>query len=247
VTAQLFNPNVAESLPTLRDSAGEEYVAMAVNVFAISGRGLKGEVTFYYGRRVTGTITLDKPNPAGRLRCTIDFTAPSSWKREHPLSALRVVAHWFRDIGGFAAVRKAHVCHIVARLAEGMEEAEAHQAVTAYAASEWHQKRRCWVAIQKFFTNHAGHVEQWLDKAHSDPRLRPPDPDAPRRAEEAKARLDAAEAQRAKVDRWKFLATDRGREYLATPEGQAFLKTAEGQDFLRSDASRTLRSSGVNQ
>lgn len=134
------------------------------DVPVIVGHGLRSALRAD-GRRMSGTITLDKPNPKGRLKIGVDYIAPKSWNSAHHQSALAVAAHWFRDIGGLLRIRKAHLGHIVQRLQEGATEQELHAAVSAYAASPWHRERKCWLTINSFFTRDAW--EQWADKAHA--------------------------------------------------------------------------------
>jgi hypothetical protein len=124
------------------------------------------------GRKISGTVQLERPNPSGRRTCTLLYTAPASWSAGHHQAALAVAIHWFRDIGGFRQIAKRHLCHIVQRLIEGVSEREMHAAVNAYAASPWHReqhaaKKTAWTTIQRFFVagekNDRGLLDKWIE------------------------------------------------------------------------------------
>ncbi len=138
----------------------------AFDVASIVGQGVRVQLAVT-GRQVSGRADLTAPNPKGRRSCTVQYTAPVSWAGDHHAAALRVVLHWFRDIGGFSIVAKRHVCHVVQRLAEGTTEREMHAAVAAYAASEWHRAKKSWATIQRFFTRDL--LDKWIDES---PELR---------------------------------------------------------------------------
>ncbi len=124
--------------------------------------GVRAEIT-QVGRKVEGLIALDAPNRVRRSRCKVDYTIPKSWTDDENEAALRLAAHWFRDIGGFQTVCKRHVCHIVARLKEEISEREMHFAIKAYATSPWHVEKKSWVAMTRFFVSDM--VSQWIDKS----------------------------------------------------------------------------------
>jgi hypothetical protein len=129
---------------------------------SIDGSGARLELAVE-GRRVVGQVELAKPNPKGRLRCKVEYTAPKSWSDDHHAAALCVAAHWFRDIGGLNCVRKAELCHVVRRLEEGVTEREMHAAITAYADSEWHRGNRQWTTIRRFFLQ--DFLAKWIDES----------------------------------------------------------------------------------
>ena len=113
------------------------------------------------GNRVTGTIQLAKQNPRRRVTCKVDYRIPESWSPEHHLTAVRIACHWFRDIGGFQTLRHSQLCHIVKNLEVGENPREIHEAIAAYANSEWHKKSKKWTTIEKFFMD--GRLGTWID------------------------------------------------------------------------------------
>jgi hypothetical protein len=159
------------------------------------------------GRRVTGQVELAKPNPKGRLRCKVEYTAPKSWSDDHHAAALCVAAHWFRDIGGLNCVRKAELCHVVRRLEEGVTEREMHAAITAYAASEWHRSEGQWTTIRKFFLHDL--LAKWIDES---PTLR-------RERDQAnRAEADAEYSRRMQQERERARRNHPVRQATPTPK-----------------------------
>lgn len=151
------------------------------------------------GARVTGSVIIDKPNPKGRTSCGINMVLRSNWSAQDAASALRVAAHWFAVIGGLAAIRNAHLCHIVARIRDGYEEKQMHDAIDAYAASNWHRTQKAWTRIERFFD--AGFIDQWMDNglalAASRKAQVKADAGRERRAAEQRDQQERIEAERA--------------------------------------------------
>ena len=119
------------------------------------------------GRHLTGTIELDAANPFGQRQCEIDLQIPGSWPEGTDLAVVRIIAHWYRDIGNLPAkITHRHACHVAARLGEGYKEEDIHQAINAYAASGWHRSNRKWAAIGSWFGTTT--LDRWCTKAVAD-------------------------------------------------------------------------------
>jgi len=169
----------------------------------VAGAGLRCEMT-RIGSRVTGQIALDYPNPSGRVRCRLGYNVPASWTPAHHEAALRVAAHWFRDIGGFNTIEKSELCHIVQVLQRGrgeITEQQLHAAVAAYAASKWHREGRRWKTIQCWFTS--GDWKAWLDKA--------PDPEQVADQAQRRAAAEAEYQRKLEADRAAHRAAHRAQ------------------------------------
>jgi len=137
---------------------------IAIEPASISSVGVRYEIAID-GRDVTGELLLDKPNPYKRRKADVKFAAPASWTDEHHAAALRIAAHWFRDIGEFGHLVKKHLCQVVQRLSEGRTEHELHAAIATYASSEWHRDGCKWTRIGRFFDTRYSHFETWIAKS----------------------------------------------------------------------------------
>ncbi|HUU83504.1 MAG TPA: hypothetical protein VM243_08375 [Phycisphaerae bacterium] len=155
-------PAAPQGPQTLFDNASNE-TPHTVPPLRITAPGVTLDYQVH-GRAVHGGIILQQPNPFKRRKAKIVFNVPRYWPDAVLPAVLRVLAHWFRDIGGFATVRDRHVCHVAARLMEAdYTEDQIHRAVNAYAHCEC-RKHRNWKSISDWFNK--ADVDRWIDRAN---------------------------------------------------------------------------------
>jgi hypothetical protein len=134
---------------------------------SMEGKGCAFAVEVKHARRVVGTLRLAKHNRFGRLEIAVAYLAPASWNHADHQAALRVAAHWARDIGNLDAIAKADLSHIIARLPgrkpdpRTRSESMMHAAINAYANSEWHKANLKWTTIRRFFDSRNEHLTKW--------------------------------------------------------------------------------------
>ena len=107
------------------------------------------------GRRITGEIVLDRPNPKHRQVCVVNIQRRAFWSHDEVAAALRVVGHWFRDIGGIAIVQAKHLGHVISRVKAGGAEQPIHWAINVYANKPWNKQERVWMGFNRFIMGDA--------------------------------------------------------------------------------------------
>ncbi|MCK4624613.1 MAG: hypothetical protein KAV00_04825 [Phycisphaerae bacterium] len=107
-----------------------------------------------HGSRVTGTIEMAVGcNPFGATKCRVDYLAPKSrdWTDKRRAAALRIAAHWFKDIGNLDVIDKPLLAHLIQRLKASRTEAALHITIREYARSRWHREHKKWMVPKRFF------------------------------------------------------------------------------------------------
>ncbi len=178
--------------------------------------GVRADVS-QVGRKVEGEINLDAPNPRKRIRCKVSYSVPASWTDAENEAALTIAAQWFRDIGGLQTICKKHLCHIVARIKEGISPREMHFAVKEYARCPWNVNKCIWVSIQSFFIEK---VEEWIDRSAELQREREIKINAERKPQRQATERRLTEQSRQEDRRQRELAKKRAADRAAKAEDQ---------------------------